>query len=355
MQLLSLWLAPALLLSQVLVGGPTTWASAHLMFDDPTLDLATSVTLSINASYVWREVFDYDNSGNSGTIEHSISIVKSSSYSSQTFNQAVVTQAQKEASTKQIQLQTDVSYSVISASVMAADQQSKEVSDLLYQTTQDQKEYTESYSFNETRTYTVGGNSRLILYQRTFQGPGLSSDLDTFQTTSVPLPDKNLSQPVPLELVVQPQAFVKNLTVVYGNLSSQAPQDRVRELSGGSDDINANQGGSYVWLVPEMTTDVSEAITTFDLFIQSKPDSRYTDIAAGTGGSYRYLVPVRQSNEDSFITKLTLVRSPYAISSMPNVTYIGIAQGATSDINAGRGGNYLYLSWELQTAYVPLT
>ncbi|KAG6824905.1 hypothetical protein H0H92_005439 [Tricholoma furcatifolium] len=348
MQLLLLSLVPALLFSQVLIGGPTAWASAHLMFDDPTLDLATSVTLDIDAQYVWQQIFDYDNSNNSGTIQHSYSIVRSYSYSSRTFNQAVVTEARKEASELQIQLQADVSYSVYSASVKTGYQQSREVSSLLERTTQDQKEYTENSSFTETRT------CKLVLYRRIFQGPGLSVDEDTLKATPLPLPSDQLSQDAPVELVVQPKAFLKNLTVVYGDQPSQAPVDRVRDWLGGSADINADQGGKYVWLVPVMTTNVSEAMTTIDLFIQNTPDPRYPDVTVGAGGPYRYLVPVRQSSEDLYITRLSLVRATSAISNIANVTYIGLPQGATSDINAGRGGDYLYLSWELQRAYVPL-
>ena len=98
-------------------------------------------------------------------------------------------------------------------------------------------------------------------------------------------------------------------------------------------------------------TQVSSALTTFDLFIQDQIDSRYDDLAAGAGGSYRYLVPVRQSDQNLFISQLTLVRSGSALGDLSNVTWPGLPQGATSDINAGRGGTYLYLSWQLQRAY----
>ncbi|KAG6826190.1 hypothetical protein H0H92_000771 [Tricholoma furcatifolium] len=368
MQLLSL--SPVLLFSHLLVCGPIARVSAH-MFEDPKIDLARAVTLSLDAQYVWKQIFDYDNSNNSGPIQHTYTISRSSSYSSQTFNQAVVSEAQSESSKSEVQLEADVSYDIASASVKTGFQQSKDVSNALEKTTQDQKTYTETSSFTETRSYTVGPNSRLVLYRRAFQGPGLDVEEDVLKATPLPLPADQLIEDAPLTLVIQPKSFLKNLTmslfnspqvnasnqVVYGDQPSQAPVDRVRDWFGGSDDINAGQGGKYVWLVPVMTTNVSEAITTIDLFIQGTADPRYPDVSMGAGGPYRYLVPVTQSNTNMFITKLTLARNSYsngAISNLPNITFVGFPQGATSDINKDRGGDFLYLVWELQRAYVPL-
>ncbi|KNZ77460.1 hypothetical protein J132_05418 [Termitomyces sp. J132] len=142
--------------------------------------------------------------------------------------------------------------------------------------------------------------------------------------------------------------------VVYGDQASDAPDDRVGDWFGGSDNINYGFDANITQICLALlvyTTQVSEALTNFDLIIQDQEDSRYNDLAAGTGGNYRYLIPVRQNNQDLFISKLTLVRSASSVDDLFNVTWPGLPQGATGNINAGREGTYLYLSRQLQRAY----
>ncbi|KAG6849087.1 hypothetical protein C0991_012153, partial [Blastosporella zonata] len=199
---------------------------------------------------------------------------------------------------------------------------------------------------------TIGPQSRLVLYQRVFQGPGITVQEETLRATPTPLTGTQLVEDVPITLVLSPKQFIQDITVVYGDHPSDAPSDRVREWFGGSDDINYGYGGQYVWIVPKYTTQVSQALTSFDLVIQSNADARYNDVSKGAGGDYRYLIPVKQSNKDFFISDITLARSDKDLSSsVGNLTWHDLPQAHTQDINKGRGGSYLYLVWELQRVY----
>ncbi|KAG6863438.1 hypothetical protein C0991_005773 [Blastosporella zonata] len=326
----------------MVVGTPTDTSEAA----------ATSPTITIAANYIWKLVFDYNNSNNSGNFTQSYSKVESGSYTSQNFYQAVHNQVESFSTSASIGIESGASYGPVSASVSSNLAVSKDVSSALEQTISEQKETVQSYSNEENRTYVVGPQSRAVLYQRTFQAPGLLVQEDIFKSTPIPLTNAELVQSAPIEAVVSPKQFIKDLRVVTGDQPSNAPGNRVRDWFGGSDDINYGQGGKYIWLVPEYTTKVSEALTIFDLAIQSNADPRYTDIAMGSGGKYRYLIPVTQSNINLYITHLSLARFDSDMySSLGNITFRGLPQGHTQDLNGGRGGTFLYLVWESQRAY----
>lgn len=101
----------------------------------------------------------------------------------------------------------------------------------------------------------------------------------------------------------------------------------------------------YVWLVPIHTEDADEAATRFDLYIQEKAQSGWSDLAKGTGGSYRYLRGVPDKNVPDKITNLSLDRAN------SEVKDFGGYDGHTGDINRGRALSYLYLVWKLRTAW----
>ncbi|KAG6872773.1 hypothetical protein C0995_006693 [Termitomyces sp. Mi166 len=313
--------------------------------------MSSKVTLTITGRYTWELVFDYDNSGNSGEITHSYEFIRSGSYSSTTFNETVSSEARKLAESGSIQLETGASYGPVSASVAVGYETSNEVNTMLENTTSVQSEQTVSWSVKETREYTVGSYSRLILYQRNFYGPGMRVQESAFRTTSVPLPADEMEEEVLINLELEPKIFISGMTVVYADRASDAPGDRVRDWFGGSDDINYSFGGKYVWLVPQWTTQVSQALTNFDLVIQGEEDPRYDDLAKGAGGDYRYLIPVIRSNQQLFISELTLARSADPMNDLPSIIWSSLPQGATGDINKGREGDYLYLVWQLQRAY----
>ncbi|KAG6860271.1 hypothetical protein C0995_013448 [Termitomyces sp. Mi166 len=336
----SLLLGFALLFPRIVVGIPTNTSSKL-----SAIDASLNPSVTIEGKLVWKLVFDYDNSANTGSIVHFYEFSRSGSYSSQTFNEAVSTEAKKLAQSGSIQIESGVSYGPVSANVKSGFETSKEVSSMLERTTREQKEATESYTRKETRNYTIGAHSRLVLYQRVFQGPGITVQMETLKTTPTPLPNDQLAEKIPIELVLEPKKFVKSLKVVYSDTPLDAPADRVRDWFEGSDDINDTFGGLQ-------NNIVSEALTKFDLVITSKRDPRYDDLSKGAGGGNRYLIPVKQSDKNLFISELTLARfKSDKFSSLNELIWSDLQKDYTRDINKGRGGDYLYLVWQLQRAY----
>ncbi|KAG6848067.1 hypothetical protein H0H93_003670 [Arthromyces matolae] len=326
-----------------------------------------TVAFPITARLLWRLVFDYDNSGNEGTIrlsltltrlisrsfsslgsiEHKYTYTESGSYVSTEFNESVASHAKKLHDEQKIEIQVGASYGPVSANIGAGHTSSKEIDDMLQNTTRTQTESTVSYSRTEERTYTVGPNSRLCLYQRNFKGPGLGVAETTFRTTPLPLTNEELEEEVPVDLVLAPKSFIKGIKVVYTDRETQAPSTRIRDMNGGSDDINHGQAGKYVWLVAETTTIAADAVTHIDLVITGSEDKRYDDLAKGAKGKYRYLIPTRQYGDSVFMTGLRLYRSQSEIFHGG----IDLYSRFTDDINAGRGGDYLYLIWKKERAY----
>ncbi|THU93366.1 hypothetical protein K435DRAFT_670398, partial [Dendrothele bispora CBS 962.96] len=130
--------------------------------------------------------------------------------------------------------------------------------------------------------------------------------------------------------------------VVLGSESYMAPVDRVKEVGGGNDDINADFGGNYVWLVPEYTVDKNKALTNIKFVLADKQNSAYGDLASGAGGKYRYLIPEVDTSNPKKISKLVLWRYPDSNLSTSGIT----SKGRTSDLNAERKKTYLYLGWD---------
>ncbi|KAG6889610.1 hypothetical protein C0995_016136 [Termitomyces sp. Mi166 len=313
--------------------------------------MTSNPILTITARYIWELIFDYDNRGNPGKITHTDEFVRSGSYTSTTFNETVSSEAKKLAESGSTQFQSGVSYGPITASVRVGYATSNEINTMLENTTKKQSEQMISWSVQESHEYTVGPHSRLILYQRNFYGPGIRVQGSALRTTSVPLPSDEMEEEVLIDLELVPKMFISGMRVVYTDKASDAPGDRVRDWFGGSDNINYSFSGKHVWLVPEWTNRISQALTNFDLVVQSQDDVQYSNLARGAGGDYRYLIPVRQSNQKLFISQLTLARSVKALDDLHNTIWRGLPQGATGDINKGRRGDFLYLVWELERTY----
>jgi hypothetical protein len=94
-----------------------------------------------------------------------------------------------------------------------------------------------------------------------------------------------------------------------------------------------------VWLVPEYTSQIEEAVTNFDLFIQNTATAG-PDLASGAGGEFRYLVPIKNPREKKKITEIALMRRKDGDLRGPGHGY---GNSLTSDINRHRGGDWLYL------------
>lgn len=79
----------------------------------------------------------------------------------------------------------------------------------------------------------------------------------------------------------------------------------------------------------------------FDIAIQGSEDKSKDDLAKGAGGDYRYLILNTSVTQQSKVTAVTLIRSESALNMPPSGW-----DGATIDINKGRGETYLYLVWK---------
>ncbi|KAI1346400.1 hypothetical protein F5Y01DRAFT_319767 [Xylaria sp. FL0043] len=139
-------------------------------------------------------------------------------------------------------------------------------------------------------------------------------------------------------------SYISGIKVVYGQ---NAPSDHISEINKGVPDINHNFGGEYVWLVPEWTQDRDKAVTYFEVVITGSSQAGMSDLAKGAGGKYRYLVPQADVHIEKKLKRLALYRKsnsegPVHESDIKDRGYTDFS----TDINAGRGGDYLHLIWE---------
>ncbi|KAI0696445.1 hypothetical protein BC835DRAFT_1271922 [Cytidiella melzeri] len=296
--------------------------------------------VSVDGTLSWDLIFNYDNSTNSGAIRESIMITTVESVEFTAFEQTFNETVRKELEKEHVNTEVGASYEGINSKIDASIDVSSEVNDTLRQTTENtfKSNYSKTTTFQ--RDITVGPNSKLALYQQRFQAPGINVQ-GSAVSTNPPSP-----QAVTIEYTVKPIRFVKDIEVHYGDHPSDAPANRVLELSGGNDDINYQYGGKYVWIVPTFTYNAALAATRFDLFIQKDAHSGWSDLAKGAGGDYRYLEAVPDTNNSSKLTDLKLYRSNNAVGAFP-LPYTG----HTSDINSNRGKTYLYLIWSSVHAF----
>ncbi|KAG6848826.1 hypothetical protein H0H93_013680 [Arthromyces matolae] len=336
----------------------------------------STVSFPIKAKFVWSLIFDYDNTGNDGEIEQIYTFEESGKYTSKDFNQTVTSTAKRLAEQGHIKLEAGLSYGPVSASIGVGFESSQELSNMLQNTTATQSESTITYSRSEIRTCQyllgmvlaiifksvfvldiIGPRSRLCLYQRLFEGPGMGLQGRTTRTTPRPLTSEDLEQESAIDLTLAPQTFIKDIKVVYTDMLIEAPMDRVRANGQYSEDINFGVPSNIypirgVWLVPETTTKVSEALTRIDIFLTAREDPKYIDLSAGTNWRhprypFAYLVPVRQSDPNlPRLTQVALFRS--LESKEPDLT--DYAGRRTRNINEDRDGSggFLYLLWNSQ-------
>ena len=96
-------------------------------------------------------------------------------------------------------------------------------------------------------------------------------------------------------------------------------------------------GGKYTWLIPVFTDRKEEAATSFSVTITNDWPAKISkdrDLVRGSKGPSRYLTPHKSSNKPA-ITGLSFWRPIFSTS----------YSSCTSDINEGRGGDFLYLCW----------
>lgn len=97
--------------------------------------------------------------------------------------------------------------------------------------------------------------------------------------------------------------------------------------------------GRYVGLVPKYEVGSGSAIDAIQLESGKRLDDR-NDLYRGLNGWHRYLLP--QYNDISRkIFTANLLRLPQAMKVLPEGWH-----GCTENINAGRGGDFLYIIWK---------
>ncbi|KAG6914409.1 hypothetical protein DXG01_000534 [Tephrocybe rancida] len=149
---------------------------------------AIGPTVVIKGKYIQKFRFNYDNTNNSGSTTESYETVKSGSYTLQTFNGAVTSQARTLSESGSIQIEPEASYGPVSAKVQPRFTTNKEVSSFLKQTTRGQNERSrplpvETFTSKESRTR-----------------PGMTTEEPALRTTPTPLPADQLVEEVPIKL-----------------------------------------------------------------------------------------------------------------------------------------------------------
>ncbi|KAH7136842.1 hypothetical protein B0J13DRAFT_560135 [Dactylonectria estremocensis] len=133
--------------------------------------------------------------------------------------------------------------------------------------------------------------------------------------------------------------FVSGIEILYDD---DQPGGTINEIHGQSADINKGQGGSYVWLRIQRATRPSDMVSSFAIE-RGDVNSGRPDLAKGAGGDYRYLVETRGQGSERKINDVGLWRSDDKQEQPPAGW-----DGMTTDVNDGRGGDYLYVIWKTQ-------
>lgn len=97
-----------------------------------------------------------------------------------------------------------------------------------------------------------------------------------------------------------------------------------------------------MWLVANYHNYKPSAISQIRIDIQDQQESGRQDLASGTEGKFRYLA--WRTDGEQKITNIQLLRRQSQVT-LEIVRALGF-QGMTGGINAGRGGDFLYLVWK---------
>lgn len=113
-------------------------------------------------------------------------------------------------------------------------------------------------------------------------------------------------------------------------------------MSGKSADINRGHGGKYVYIRPLLTSDPTQAISGLALTFTRSSVSGPNIMEGANDSPFASLV---YNQGGTPMTGLFLLRSDFEtdFSSLPNFA------GQTTNINANRGGDCLYLVWRTWT------
>ncbi|KAL2819611.1 hypothetical protein BDW59DRAFT_164937 [Aspergillus cavernicola] len=135
--------------------------------------------------------------------------------------------------------------------------------------------------------------------------------------------------------------WVGDLFPAYGDHESEKPDNTIPVLGDGSSDINAGFGGKFVWLVASYHNNRLSAMSDIKVVITDAEKPGQMDLAKGAGGLFRYLETTTSGS--SKVAELRLLRRKEQVT---RETIHGLGyNGWTSDINGGRGGDFLHLVW----------
>ena len=141
-----------------------------------------------------------------------------------------------------LDVEASATWGPVSATVSSGFEASKLLKDLVSSTTEVTREEDSKWEETEKQDYSIGPGDKLYFYQQTFEGPGMYFALDTTSVTSTKkTADDNTA--VQIEVASKPLRFIEYIDVAYGDNESDAPEDRIREFWGNSDDINHDKKG----------------------------------------------------------------------------------------------------------------
>ena len=107
--------------------------------------------------------------------------------------------------------------------------------------------------------------------------------------------------------------------------------------------------GRFVFLKPNYTNQISKALTDCRVRIQDKSWSGGTsDLASGAGGKYRYLQFNTDAENPAKYEAAALLRRAGSSASINDAPGFNVL---TTDINAGRGGDYLYVAFKSREVF----
>jgi hypothetical protein len=134
------------------------------------------------------------------------------------------------------------SYGPASVSVDASIEQSAVMKRFTSSLSEMTRDHEFTWESKEKQEVEVGAGDKLFFYQRCFEGPGVSTMLEYTSVSSDPtLASKK--EEIYMTVRSRSQLFVKDIDVVYGDHESQCPEDRVREHTGQSADMNHDMKG----------------------------------------------------------------------------------------------------------------
>ncbi|CAF1623373.1 unnamed protein product, partial [Didymodactylos carnosus] len=237
----------------------------------------------------WELIFDFNHIEKDATAEREKTEKIRELYTVRTVVETVDETAKTKTNTDNVSFSLGATTKLLSASIGSSFENSEKVCSFMSKHMQETKNHEREWEVEEK--YKLRANTRLALYQIYFMAPGVVYP-------GALVNDKQDDKDVHIFIDVQTIELIRDLQVRYGNNPSDASEENwVQEINKQNDvnsgDLNKGFGGKYTWLVPEYTTNVKDAATSFTIYVQSQAKQHWDDIAKGTGGDFRYVKPIK--------------------------------------------------------------